>query len=167
MKSSHAHHLSALLAGVLFGVGLLVSGMTQPNKVLGFLDPFGHFDASLIFVMLGAIGVHLLAYRYRRARNAPFFGAVFVVPSRRDVDAKLLFGSLLFGMGWGLGGYCPGPALVSLPGGKLGTLVFAAAMIAGMFATAKLESVLTRKKAGTMPAANQSVAASAAPVARS
>ncbi|HKU37775.1 MAG TPA: YeeE/YedE family protein [Polyangiales bacterium] len=137
---------SALAAGLLFGAGLLVSGMTNPRKVLGFLDVFGAWDASLMFVMLGAIGVHLFAYRMIRGRSAPLFAPKFVIPSRRDVDAKLLIGAALFGAGWGLGGYCPGPGIVSLPGGS-GAAVFVLAMLTGMFATGKLEARLARDDA--------------------
>jgi uncharacterized membrane protein YedE/YeeE len=136
--------LSALAAGASFGAGLVVSGMTRPTKVLGFLDVFGDWDPSLMFVMLGAIGVHWIAYRVIRGRSAPLFASKFVVPSRRDLDAKLLFGAAVFGAGWGLGGYCPGPGIVSLPGGGLGAAVFVLAMLAGMFATGKLESVRER-----------------------
>jgi uncharacterized membrane protein YedE/YeeE len=140
--SSIAHHALSLLAGLLFGAGLVVSGMTQPVKVLGFLDVFGRFDASLIFVMLGAIAVHFVAYRYRNRRQTPLFTAEFKVPTKADIDAKLVTGALVFGAGWGLGGYCPGPALVSLPAGGVGTLVFVLAMVAGMFVTDKLTARL-------------------------
>jgi uncharacterized membrane protein YedE/YeeE len=134
----------ALGAGLLFGAGLVLSGMTQPQKVLNFLDVFGEFDASLMFVMIGAIGVHALAYRWTRRHSAPLFGPRFVLPTRHDIDAKLLVGALIFGAGWGLGGYCPGPAIVSMAGGGRAVLVFVAAMAAGMFITAKLEALWTR-----------------------
>jgi uncharacterized membrane protein YedE/YeeE len=142
--SSFAHHALSLLAGLVFGAGLVVSGMTQPVKVLGFLDVYGRFDASLIFVMLGAIAVHFVAYRYRNRRQTPLFTAEFKVPTRRDIDAKLVIGALVFGAGWGLGGYCPGPALVSLPAGSGATFVFVAAMVLGMFVTDKLSASLAR-----------------------
>jgi uncharacterized membrane protein YedE/YeeE len=131
--------LSALVAGALFGAGLVVSGMTRPRKVIGFLDVFGAWDASLGLVMVGAIAVHALAYQMTRRRSAPLFDTAFVVPSRRDLDAKLLIGAAVFGAGWGLGGYCPGPGIVSLPGGGVGAAVFVVAMLAGMFATGRLE----------------------------
>jgi len=106
----------AFSSGLLLGAGLLVSGMTDPQKVLGFLDVFGAFDPSLMFVMLGAIGVHMLAYRFKERFTArPSFGDVYVLPVRRKIDAKLVVGALLFGLGWGLGGYCPGPAISSPP----------------------------------------------------
>ena len=160
MKPTHAHHATSLLAGVLLGAGLAVSGMTRPEKVLGFLDPLGQFDASLLFVMMGAIGVHFVAYRYRHKRTSPLFSPSFLVPMRRDIDAKLLVGAVLFGLGWGLGGYCPGPALVSLPGGGTSVLAFVGAMVAGTFATAKLEALLARKKTGTPSPATHAMDAS-------
>jgi len=131
----------AFSSGLLLGAGLLVSGMTDPQKVLGFLDVFGAFDPSLMFVMLGAIGVHMLAYRFKeRFTTRPSFGDVYVLPVRRKVDAKLVVGALLFGLGWGLGGYCPGPAITSLASGGLSVLVFVLAMSAGMVIAAKLEA---------------------------
>lgn len=122
----------ALLAGVLFGVGLMVAGMTRPAKVLGFLDVTGRWDPSLALVMVGAIGVHAALTRLIRRRERPLQAATFQVPTRRDLDAPLLLGSALFGVGWGLGGYCPGPAVVSLGGGGGSALVFVAAMAGGM-----------------------------------
>jgi uncharacterized membrane protein YedE/YeeE len=158
MKTSQAHHLAALGSGLLFGAGLLVSGMTDPQRVLGFLDPFGAFDASLIFVMVGAIAVHFAAYRWAKRRTAPLFAPRFLVPTRRDIDAKLLIGAALFGAGWGLGGYCPGPGAVSLLGGGSKALVFVAAMLAGMFATAKLEAYSAKRKRGAARSAPHSPA---------
>lgn len=146
MNRSVLRDLSALIAGLVFGAGLVVSGMTRPEKVLGFLDVAGRWDASLMFVMVGAIGVHLFAYRFIRGRAAPLFAAKFAIPTRRDLDAKLLIGAALFGAGWGLGGYCPGPGIVSLPGGGAGATVFVIAMLAGMFGTGKLEALLARGK---------------------
>ncbi|HTN82666.1 MAG TPA: DUF6691 family protein [Sorangium sp.] len=135
----------ALLAGALFAVGLGVSGMTQPSRVIGFLDVAGDWDPSLAFVMAGAISVHFLAYRaLRRQQGAaegggparaprfPLLAARVVVPTRTDLDARLFAGAALFGVGWGLAGYCPGPALVSLATGSHAVLAFVAAMAAGM-----------------------------------
>jgi uncharacterized membrane protein YedE/YeeE len=147
MKNNVGHHISALASGLLFGAGLVVSGMTQPQKVLGFLDPLGRFDASLMFVMVGAIAVHLIAYRIRARRSAPLYSAKFLVPTRRDIDAKLLAGAFIFGAGWGLGGYCPGPGIVSLAGGGLSALAFVSAMLLGIFATIKAEALFARRKA--------------------
>ena len=143
MNRVHLRDLSALLAGGLFGAGLAISGMTRPQKVLGFLDVFGDWDASLMFVMIGAIAVHVLAYRAIRGRSTPMFAPKFVVPSRRDLDAKLLIGAAVFGAGWGLAGYCPGPGLASLAGGGAGAAVFVIAMLGGMFSIGKLESFLS------------------------
>jgi uncharacterized membrane protein YedE/YeeE len=125
--------LLALGAGALFGAGLAVSGMTQPAKVLGFLDVGGRWDASLMFVMLGAIGVHYWAYRLLPGRRSPWFAQHFGLPTRHDIDARLCLGAVLFGVGWGLGGYCPGPAFVALAAGGTGVRVFVAAMLFGMW----------------------------------
>ncbi|XYI00959.1 DUF6691 family protein [Sorangium sp. So ce1128] len=135
----------ALLAGALFGVGLGVSGMTQPSRVIGFLDVAGDWDPSLAFVMGGAISVHFLAYRAlrwqqgaaarggpARAPRFPLLADRLAVPTRTDLDARLFAGAALFGVGWGLAGYCPGPALVSLATGSRAVLAFVAAMAAGM-----------------------------------
>jgi len=131
-KTLSRANLAALLSGLLFGVGLGVSGMTRPEKVAGFLDVTGRWDASLAFVMAGAIAVHTLLYRLVRRRPSPIFDEKFHVPTRRDLDGKLLFGAALFGVGWGLGGFCPGPALVSAAAGQGSALLFVAAMLAGM-----------------------------------
>lgn len=126
--------LVAGLAGALFGVGLAVSGMTRPSKVVGFLDLAGSWDASLAFVMIGAIGVHLVAGRILRKRPTPRFDARWHLPTRKDIDPKLVVGAALFGVGWGLGGYCPGPGLVSGGAGSLAALVFVGGMTLGMVA---------------------------------
>lgn len=127
-------NLVAGLAGALFGVGLAVSGMTKPAKVGGFLDLAGSWDASLMFVMVGAIGVHLVAGRILRKRPAPMFETRWHLPTRKDIDPKLVVGAALFGIGWGLGGYCPGPGLVSGGAGSLAALVFVGGMTLGMLA---------------------------------
>jgi uncharacterized protein len=119
-------------AGLLFGVGLLVSGMTQPAKVVGFLDVLGSWDPSLGFVMLGAIAVHFAAYRLVPRLRGPLWAGGWSLPTRRDVDGRLLAGAALFGAGWGLGGYCPGPALTSVVAGAHQTLLFTGAMLVGM-----------------------------------
>ncbi|MBX3259789.1 MAG: YeeE/YedE family protein [Labilithrix sp.] len=119
-------------AGALFGAGLVVSGMTRPSKVLGFLDVAGAWDASLAFVMVGAIAVHAAAYQWIRRRGAPRFAPRLDLPAQRRVDVRLLAGAALFGVGWGLGGFCPGPALTSVAALAPGALVFVAAMTAGM-----------------------------------
>lgn len=141
--STHAHGvrrgLAALGSGLLFGTGLLISGMTRPEKVIGFLNLFGTWDASLMFVMLGAIAVHAVAYRMVRGRSAPLYGPKFALPTRRDIDMKLLLGAAVFGVGWGLAGYCPGPGLVAAVSSG-GALVFVGALLAGTWLTAQLEN---------------------------
>jgi uncharacterized membrane protein YedE/YeeE len=130
----------ALLVGVLFGLGLAISGMTNPAKVIGFLDVAGAWDATLAFVMGGGLLVNAIAYRLTVRREAPLFAAAFQLPARRDIDAPLLAGSALFGVGWGLGGLCPGPALASLGIGawqgaglfEPGVVAFVVSMLAGM-----------------------------------
>ncbi len=137
-------NLTALLAGLVFGAGLGISGMTRPERVLGFLDVAGDWDPSLALVMVGAIAVHATLYRRIRRRSTPWFDDHLHVPVRRDVDGKLVAGAALFGVGWGLGGYCPGPALVSLVTGQRSVLVFVGAMLAGM----ALEQVVIRRRGG-------------------
>jgi uncharacterized membrane protein YedE/YeeE/intracellular sulfur oxidation DsrE/DsrF family protein len=124
--------LVPLLSGALFGAGLILSGMTQPAKVIGFLDVTGAWDPSLALVMAGAIAVHFAAYRLVPHMPSPLFAGAFALPGRRDLDAQLLGGAALFGIGWGLSGFCPGPALASLPSGTAPVLVFVAAMLGGM-----------------------------------
>lgn len=123
--------LFAFLSGLVFAIGLALAGMTQPSKVVGFLDFLGDWDPSLAFVMGGAILVYLPAYRIITKRNTPVFAAQFLLPTRKDIDKRLLVGAGLFGVGWGLGGFCPGPALASV--GSFGTaaLVFTASMFGG------------------------------------
>jgi uncharacterized membrane protein YedE/YeeE len=131
---------SALGAGALFGVGLAISGMTKPSKVVGFLDLFGAWDASLAFVMIGAIAVHLFAHRLLARRRSPLFDTRFHLPTRKDIDKRLVLGAAIFGVGWALAGFCPGPGLVSAAGGASAALVFVAAMTAGM----RIEHALSR-----------------------
>ena len=124
--------LVAFAAGLLFGAGLLFSGMIQPAKVLNFLDLAGAWDPSLALVMGGALLVTFAGYRLAFARRQPLCDSRFHLPGKRALDARLVGGAALFGLGWGLGGYCPGPALAALAGPAEGTLAFIAAMIAGM-----------------------------------
>lgn len=127
--------------GLVFGVGLLLAGMTQPSKVVAFLDPLSGWDPSLGFVMGGAIAVHFLAYRLVPSLPSPLFDTRgWSLPTRRDVDARLLVGASLFGAGWALGGYCPGPALASFTSGASSTLLFTGAMLAGMWGFSIWES---------------------------
>jgi hypothetical protein len=124
--------LASFVCGLIFGAGLLISGMTQPEKVLGFLDIFGAWDATLAFVMAGAVAVASIGFVLARRSTAPVLAAKFCWPERRDVDAPLVAGAILFGIGWGLVGICPGPALVNLAGLSLPIVVFVAAMVLGM-----------------------------------
>jgi uncharacterized membrane protein YedE/YeeE len=124
--------VTAFLSGLLFGAGLILSGMSNPAKVLAFLDVGGVWDPSLLFVMVGAILVAALAFRFARTRVRPLFGSRIHVPGAGRIDVPLVLGSITFGVGWGLVGYCPGPALTSLAVGGRSTLLFVAAMVAGM-----------------------------------
>ena len=122
----------ALLAGAVFGIGLIVSGMANPAKVLGFLDLAGTWDPSLAFVMGGAILASIVPFAVARRRTASLLGLQMRLPSSTQVDRRLVIGGLLFGIGWGIAGFCPGPALVALGMGEQKALVFVAAMLAGM-----------------------------------
>ena len=123
---------ASLLSGLVFGLGLIVSGMANPAKVLGFLDITGAWDPSLAFVMAGAIGVGFVAFRIARGRSASLLGAPMSLPTSQAIDRRLMAGSLLFGIGWGIAGFCPGPAFVALGFGATKAAVFIAAMLAGM-----------------------------------
>jgi uncharacterized membrane protein YedE/YeeE len=118
--------------GALFAVGLGIGGMTQPSRVLAFLDVAGEWDPRLAIVMLGAIATYAPAYRLAIRRERPMLAPAFVLPAARNVDARLVAGAALFGVGWGLGGLCPGPALTSLASGEPAALVFVSAMLAGI-----------------------------------
>jgi uncharacterized membrane protein YedE/YeeE len=138
---------ASLLAGLVFGLGLIVSGMANPAKVLGFLDLAGNWDPSLAFVMAGAIAVSAVAFAVANRRAVSFLGAEMRLPSARHIDRRLVLGSSLFGIGWGIAGFCPGPALVSLGMGEIKALVFVAAMLVGMGAFELFE----RRKRVPMP----------------
>lgn len=140
--------LGASLSGALFGIGLAISGMTRPEKVIGFLDLGGAWDASLAFVMAGAIAVHFVAHRVLRARGAPLFDTRFHFPTRKDVDARLVVGSAIFGVGWGLGGFCPGPGIVAAASGEVPGVVFFVGMTAGIL----LEDFLVSRRGAVAPA---------------
>jgi uncharacterized membrane protein YedE/YeeE len=124
--------LTSLLAGLLFGLGLVVSGMTNPAKIIGFLDLFGKWDPSLAFVMAGALLVGTIAFRFASKRQRAVLSNPMIIPTRRDIDRRLVLGSLAFGIGWGLAGYCPGPAIASLASGGAKPWLFFIAMLAGM-----------------------------------
>lgn len=125
-------HVVVFAVGVLFALGLGISGMTQPQKVVGFLDILGSWDPSLMFVMIGAIGVHMISYRLIRKRSSPVLTADWHVPVEKRIDSKLLLGAALFGIGWGIAGYCPGPAITSLANFEAQPLIFVGSMIFGM-----------------------------------
>ncbi|WP_375193027.1 DUF6691 family protein [Marinobacter sp.] len=124
--------LASLFAGLIFGVGLLVSGMANPEKVLDFLDIAGQWDPSLALVMAGAILVGIFAFTMARQRTLSFLGFSMKLPSSTKVDKRLVVGGLTFGVGWGIAGFCPGPGLVALGAGEAKAVVFVAAMVAGM-----------------------------------
>lgn len=124
--------VSAGIVGFIFSLGLGLAGMTQPQKVIGFLDIFGEWDPSLAFVMFGAISVHFISYKIIRKRNTPLFSSKWEIPEKTNVTPSLVVGSLIFGVGWGLGGYCPGPAITSLGSLDSRPFVFVASMLVGM-----------------------------------
>lgn len=130
--------MTALLSGLLFGLGLSLGGMTQPAVVLGFLDIFGHWDPRLAFVMGGAVLTTAIGYRWVLRRPQPLFEDCFKVPSLRHFDGRLIGGAALFGIGWGMAGYCPGPALASLGGGSVSVVVLVTTMILGWWLAARL-----------------------------
>lgn len=125
-------NLSSLFAGLVFGLGLIVSGMANPAKVIGFLDLAGRWDPSLAFVMAGAIAVGAIAFALARTRTTSFLDAPMKLPAEQRIDRRLLAGALVFGVGWGIAGFCPGPALVALGMGSAKATVFVVAMLAGM-----------------------------------
>lgn len=142
MTTRHAQQNAvSFLVGVLFSTGLALAGMTQPQKIIGFLNPWD-WDPSLLFVMMGAVGVHILTYPLVRRRRSPLLDTQWHVPTRKDISARLLVGSALFGVGWGLGGFCPGPAVTSVSSGDLRTIAFVFAMIVGMLLFKKTEPYL-------------------------
>lgn len=141
--------LMALLVGVVFGIGLIISGMTDPSKVIGFLDLAGNWDPSLAFVMGGAILVGLATFPFATARTRSLLGAAMHLPTSRQIDRRLVVGGLAFGAGWGLAGFCPGPALASLANGNPKTLVFTAAMVTGMALFEIIERLRARARSVT------------------
>ena len=126
------HFITAFITGLVFGLGLLVSGMANPDKVLSFLDLAGAWDPSLALVMLGAIAVGVVAFTFIRGRSQSLLGEPLRLPTKTSLDSRLIVGSLGFGVGWGLAGFCPGPALVALGAGEAKAAVYVAAMLAGM-----------------------------------
>ena len=133
-------HLIVFVSGLVFSAGLIVSGMINPAKVIGFLDLFGEWDPSLAFVMAGAVAVNFVGHRLVTRRAQPFFADGFAIPSRKDIDRELIIGAGLFGVGWGLVGLCPGPAIASLGASPASSVLFVAAMLAGMAGGRTLKS---------------------------
>lgn len=129
MKNS----LASFVVGFIFSLGLGLSGMTQPQKVVGFLDLFGQWDPSLIFVMVGAILVHLITYKLIRRRSSPLLSPQWHVPTKKEITPALIIGSFIFGVGWALAGFCPGPAVTSLASLAITPFVFVLSLLGGMF----------------------------------
>ena len=125
--------ISAFLSGLIMAIGLIVSGMVYPSKVIGFLDIFGHFDPTLLFVMIGALLVTGLGFWILRRASKPVLSDSFHVYKKENIDAPLIYGSIIFGIGWGLAGFCPGPAIVGVGIGTTKAVVFVGAMLLGMF----------------------------------
>ncbi|KXS51753.1 YeeE/YedE family protein [Marinobacter persicus] len=143
------YSFASMLAGLIFGLGLIVSGMANPEKVLGFLDIAGLWDPSLAFVMAGAIIVGLIAFAVARKRTLSFLGFNMKLPTNNHVEKRVVIGSMMFGVGWGLAGFCPGPALVALGAGEMKAVVFVASMVAGMLLFEFFERLeLFARKAG-------------------
>lgn len=132
IQQNHIYRVTEFAVGLMFGVGLMASGMTDPGKVIGFLDLFGAWDPSLVLVMGGAVVVGFFAFTLAKKRTSTFLGGVLRFPTNNQMDKPLVIGSLLFGAGWGLGGFCPGPALVSMADGQPKAMLFVAAMLIGM-----------------------------------
>ncbi len=128
----HIDTLSSFIVGLIFGIGLIFAGMTDPSKVIGFLDIAGNWDPSLAMVMGGAILVGFIAFRFASKRTTNFIGGAMHLPTKNDIDRRLIIGSLLFGAGWGMAGFCPGPAITSLGTGNPKAVIFVIAMVAGM-----------------------------------
>lgn len=149
-ESNNSNHMksamAALAVGFVFALGLGISGMTQPKKVVGFLDLFGAWDPSLIFVMVGAILVHFVTYKLIRRRTSPLFSVQWHVPTKKDITPALVAGAVLFGVGWGLGGFCPGPAMTSLASLEGKPVVFVISMLAGMYLFRLVDSKLKLQK---------------------
>ena len=146
------HRMSEFIVGLVFGIGLIVSGMTDPGKVLGFLDLAGPWDPSLALVMAGAIAVGVFAFAAARQRTRSFLGTVMHLPAARGIDRRLVLGSLVFGVGWGIAGFCPGPAVVSAGAGQPKAIVFVLAMLAGMWLFEQAERLSARNPGGATAA---------------
>lgn len=131
--------LTSFLSGLIFALGLGLSGMTRPDVVRGFLDIFGQWNPNLMGVMIGAIAVHMITFRLITKRNSPLLDTQFHLPSKKELDKKLIAGSIIFGLGWGWAGICPGPGIVNLASGDLRIYLFVASMILGMIIYQQIE----------------------------
>ncbi len=140
------NNLSAWLVGFIFALGLGISGMTDPQKVIGFLDIFGDWNPALIFVMLGSIVVHFFFYKLIRKRESPLFSPQWHVPQKNEITPSLIIGSVIFGLGWGLAGYCPGPVVTALGSLQIRPFIFVIAMLAGMYIFRELDKKLKIKR---------------------
>lgn len=138
-------YIGPFVGGIIFAIGLALSGMTNPKKISGFLDLFGNWDPTLVFVMVGALIVHIIINKFISKRETPFFTKEFHIPTRKDIDARLIIGALIFGIGWAITGLCPGPALTSIVTGKTYVYVFFISMLLGM-SLVKFEHFFKRKK---------------------
>ncbi|MGJ0515935.1 MAG: DUF6691 family protein [Methylomicrobium sp.] len=131
-------HLIAILSGILFGAGLALSHMIDPNKVLNFLDVTGHWDPSLLFVMIGAVSVAMIAFRFILKRPAPLWSTSFQLPQKKSLDLQLISGAAIFGIGWGMSGYCPGPSVTGLSLFSLESVIMVLAIYLGFFVSHRL-----------------------------
>lgn len=138
---------SAAIIGLVFGLGIVISGMANPAKILNFFDPLGAWDPSLLFVMGSALAVTFIGYRFILRRNAPIFDSRFHLPTRRDLDLPLIAGSGLFGIGWGIAGFCPGGAIPALGSGALSPFIFVMAMVGGILIANWLKAKNTGRQA--------------------
>ncbi len=154
--------MTAFLSGLVFGLGLIVSGMANPAKVIGFLDLAGDWDPSLALVMAGAIAVGVVAFRVAHQRMETMLGVELKLPTSMHIDRRLLVGSVLFGIGWGVGGFCPGPGIVAAGAGEAKALIFVAAMVAGMVIFELLEKRKTARAAQAVIGAGSEAAGHAA-----
>ena len=143
--------IAIFVSGTVFALGLGISGMADANKVIGFLNLAGDWDPSLAFVMAGAIGVHLVLYRLILRRSSPLLGTSFGIPTRKDIDARLVGGATIFGIGWGLGGFCPGPGIISGVTFGAEALVFLAAMGGGMWIFQQTETITATREDASFP----------------
>ena len=141
------NNFAAFAVGIVFALGLGISGMTRPEKVIGFLNIFGNWDASLAFVMAGAIAVHAMAYRLIRRRSSPLFSKEFSIPTSKELTPSLIIGAFIFGVGWALAGYCPGPAITSLASFQFRPVMFVVSMILGMILFRIYHAVLNKRRA--------------------